>query len=225
MITAAFGAQYVIRPVFGEKPRIDEMFTTEPTAREHVPAGGAHAVEDAGLHDRDRVVPVLVRDLLRVRPDAADPGVVDEDVDPAEVPRHRGERRVHLLASRTSVGYARASTPSPASSLGRPLPDSARAPDGDRRALLRQRLGDAQAEAGTGAGDDRHPSVKHAHLELPSRGLDTEPADRTPRPIRSQDARVCLTDSCALRPLRSHGAERDAVHRKAAMASMPYSAR
>ena len=33
MITAAFGAQYVIRPGFGEKPRIDEMLITEPDPR------------------------------------------------------------------------------------------------------------------------------------------------------------------------------------------------
>jgi hypothetical protein len=30
MITAAFGAQYVIRPTFGEKPRIEEMLITDP---------------------------------------------------------------------------------------------------------------------------------------------------------------------------------------------------
>ena len=30
MITAAFGAQYVMRPGLGEKPRIDEMLTIAP---------------------------------------------------------------------------------------------------------------------------------------------------------------------------------------------------
>ena len=75
-----------MRPGFGEKPRIDEMLTTAPDfCGSHDPARGAHAVEDACLHDRDRVVPVLVRDVLRVRPDTADAGVVDDDVEPPEV--------------------------------------------------------------------------------------------------------------------------------------------
>ena len=101
MITAALGAQYVMRPGFGEKPRIDEMFTIEPDRCGSIdPPGRAHAVEDPALHHGDRVVPVLVGDVLRVRADATDAGVVDDDVEPAEVAHDRRERLVDLRALR-----------------------------------------------------------------------------------------------------------------------------
>ena len=82
-----------MRPGLGENPRIEEMLTTlpEPCGSE-LPRGRAHAVEDARLHDGDGLVPGLVGGLGDRRPDVADAGVVDDDVEAAEVARHRGER-------------------------------------------------------------------------------------------------------------------------------------
>jgi hypothetical protein len=101
MITAAFAAQYAMRPGFGEKPRIDAMFTTLPDRPgQHEPRRRSHAVEDAGLHDRNRRIPVLARDVLSVRTDAAETGVVDEDVEAPEIPSAGIEHRVDLVGIR-----------------------------------------------------------------------------------------------------------------------------
>ena len=90
--------------MLGEKPRIEEMLITEPDFCGIMSRPGrAHAVEDAALHDRDRVVPVLVGDVLRVRADTADPRVVDDDVEPAEVAGDGREGVVDLRALATSV--------------------------------------------------------------------------------------------------------------------------
>ena len=145
------------------------MLITDPTSRgEHVPTGGAHAVEDAGLHDRDRVVPVLVGHVLRAWPDPADAGVVDDDVD-----RPKSRATASKVASTCSLRHVRrirtrldAQRGELAGGLlARRLVDLG---DGDRGALLRELLGDACGRVRACAGDDGHPpSSTPAATHLP----------------------------------------------------------
>ena len=111
--------------------------------------------EEGGLQvDVHHLVPVLLGEVERVGA-ADDAGVVDQDVDAAERLHAAGTRRRAIGSVRGQVGLDRqeAAARAPATcalGLGR-----RRAADGDDvGAGLRQRDGDALAEAGVGAGDE-----------------------------------------------------------------------
>ena len=158
-----------MRPVLGEKPRIEEMFDDATRLlRKHDPPGRAHAVEDAGLHHRDRVVPVLVGDVLRMRADTTDSRVVDDDVEPAEVLDNPAERRVDLLAARDVHGVRAGSDAELRKLPGRRLGGrGVELEHGDVGPGLCELLGNPSAQPCPGARDDRHPSVESPHAPPP----------------------------------------------------------
>ena len=135
-----------------------------------MPSGGAHAVEDARLHDGDRVVPVLVRHVLCVRTDAADPRVVDDDVDLTEVPDDGLERRVDLAAV-GDVGRVRTRLHTEPCQLfccaSRRVGIDLR--DRNPCACAGQLIRDAAAETRACAGHERDPPFKHSHGQSPLR--------------------------------------------------------
>ena len=136
--------------------------------RQHDPPRSPHAEEDARLHDRDRVVPVLVRDVLGVGADAADAGVVDHDVEPAEVAHDSREGVVHLLAH-GHVGWIGASFDTGLRELVGCDPGGVGVDldHRDRRSGLGELLRDAAAETRSGTRHDRDLPVEHTHPRAP----------------------------------------------------------
>jgi hypothetical protein len=109
-------------------------------------------------------VPVLVGHVLRVCSDAADPGVVDDDVKAAEVADDAPEGGVDLLPAR-HVGRVEAGADAGLRELcrGRLAELGVELEHGDVRPSLGERPRDAAAETHAGARDDRDPALEHGH--------------------------------------------------------------
>src|SRR6266478_1542062 len=139
--------------------------------RQHVPAEGAAAPEQAVQIDVDDVEPVLILDALRRRLAAGDAGVVDQDVD-APVSAHQivGDR-VNARALRhvhdDDLGIVTLGAQGVATRLG-----DARVVVGDdrRSAGFRQRFDAAEADAAAAARDERdatsYPELLKVHRLL-----------------------------------------------------------
>jgi hypothetical protein len=131
----------------------------------HVLPGGARAVERAVEDDPDHRVPAVRRQLLGAADEVAG-GVVDQDVEAAEV-LHRaldhlvdllGLAHVELHGERVDAGGAQRGAP------GLEMLRVA-AGDGDARAERAQPFRDGETDPRAAAGDHRDPIVQQALLE------------------------------------------------------------
>ena len=118
----------------------------------HGARGGAHQHEGRGEVDGDDVVPLIVLHHHE-QVVLGEAGVVDEDVEPAEL----GDRLVDQLGHLRLVAEVAGADVHARAELGGQLLELVDlAPgDGDRRPLLVQRAGDAAADAAGCAGDQR----------------------------------------------------------------------
>ncbi len=141
----------------GDQPvRRGDVDDAPPATLLHGGQRGAGGVEGGGEVDGDDRVPLLRRELLDRR-DVLDAGIVDQDVDAAELGAGALDQRRHLGGLR-HVGRVVAHRD--AMRRGEPrarrldLLGLAEAVQRDRGAGRRQRLGDAEADAAGRAGDD-----------------------------------------------------------------------
>jgi hypothetical protein len=99
-----------------------------------------------------------------VRPDPADPRVVDHDVEAPEVAHHRREGVVDLLPVRHVRRVRTRVDPGAPQLLGGELGRiRVHLEHRDPGAGGRELVGDPQAEPGSGAGHDRDSAVEHTH--------------------------------------------------------------
>ena len=237
MITAALGAQYVIRPGFGEKPRIDEMFTIAPERCGSMIRPAARmqkktpvcmtAIESCQSSSvtscvcgPTRLMPALLTTMSRrpkSRTTACERGV---DL------RALGRRSDRLEPRRRSARARRRRRA--------PSPRRSRAPP--RRTGLGELLGDPSAEARPGSRDDRDPPVEYSHLTTPferpgygarrsypapnrSQGVASVTYSRPPTvPLLEEEATVDHRDAQAGAPTRAtarlDGRREDRLHRR-----------
>ncbi len=135
----------------------------------HLFGGELGAEKDAGLVDRDDLVPAL--DAVGVADRAAgDPGIVDEDVEPAIGLQRFGDQRLPLRLAgdvdRRRAGFAAGVTDLGGDALGLAAENVG---DHDSGALLRKEARLGLAHAVPRPGDDRD-LVLEAHRSLPRIG-------------------------------------------------------
>ena len=122
--------------------------------RLHVRQEGDEAVDDAAKVDAEDPVPIVEACLVH-RPEHADSGIVDENVELADFALHRLARRRPGVAvgdvERDEQGRVMAIVAEPA--RRRLAVGFAAIAESELHAFCGQRLGDAEAEAADGAGD------------------------------------------------------------------------
>ena len=133
--------------------------------REHVPPGRLRQVEDGVEVDAQHVVPVLRR-VLRRGCAADGAGVVDEDVEPAELVDRLGDRGAELVGGRgDEVAAHRVDAPAEGADAFCGVRGIGAVEEGDVGAGLGERDGGALAEATTRARDQGDLSVEAERIE------------------------------------------------------------
>jgi hypothetical protein len=138
---------------------------------QHLASGGAHAEEDAAQVDGDRTVEPLVCHLHERHRRVADAGVVDCDVDSPEALHCGGEERLDVCRL-ADVAGVRVDVGAVLFGDLRRLGEAVGVQVQQRqlRAFKGEALGDAAADAASGAGD-QGDFVLQEHSSAPSRGL------------------------------------------------------
>ena len=137
-----------------------------PVIGQHAGQCQARGVEGAGQVDGDDGVPLLHGEVLHAG-HVLDAGVVDQDVHAAELGCGVLEHVLDLRGAahvRAVVGHAGACGLAGGQHLGARTVHVAKAVEHDVRPLARERLGDAQADAAGGAGDEGGFAVQHESL-------------------------------------------------------------